>query len=272
MPASSDETGGAVPPCHCIECVPPARQSGDRQPGGSGDTLADLPAPYYSEGGITIYHGDCREILPLLQTGLIVTDPPYGVTDHGWDVVVPAAEWMNSGACIAFASEPYATELITSSPLRFRYDLVWVKNTASNHMNAARMPLRDHERVLVFGDPEYSPIMVPRSPGELSRLNTEQRRRYPMKFPGTVLDFAAVNNRDGGRTEHPSQKPVELMRWLVASYASTGLIDPFMGSGTTLRAAKDLGRRAIGIELEERYCEIAATRLGQEVLDFGEAA
>lgn len=226
--------------------------------------------PYYEDSHVRIYHGDCRDVLPLFvpETIAFVTDPPYGVTGHAWDVPVASHEWMHWGAgAVVTATEPYATELITRSPLAFRYDMVWIKNTASNALNAHAMPLRSHERVLVFGDLPYTPVKRPRSRDELSRLNRSQRDMYPCANPTTVLDFEAVNNRSGERTEHPSQKPVALFRWLIQSFATAMVVcDPFMGSGTTLRAALDLGHPAIGIEREERYCEIAAKRLAQGAL------
>lgn len=231
-----------------------------------------LPRPYYQDGSVTIYHGDCRDASWPVDA-LLVTDPPYGVTDHEWDVVVPAKDWMRCSAAVVFAAEPFATALIMAATLPLAYDLVWVKNTTSNQMNAARQPLRDHERVLLFGRPTYRPMKVVRTADEMARLNVEQREKYPEKFAGSVLRFDAVNNRHGDRTAHPSQKPVELMRWLIEAYSAPDdlIVDPFMGSGTTLRAAKDLGRRALGVEREERFCEIAVGRMGQDVL-FGAAA
>jgi site-specific DNA-methyltransferase (adenine-specific) len=222
--------------------------------------------PYYDHAGIRIYHGDCREVLPLVSANATVTDPPYGVTDHEWDVVVPASDWMTTDAVVATASEPYATELINQSPLGFRFDLVWVKNCVTNAMNIKTMPMRRHERVIVFGEYTWNPIRRQRSSEEMARLNTEQRSKYSLASPDSVLEFDAVNNRSGDRTEHPSQKPVSLFEYLIKSFTSGVILDPFMGSGTTLVAAKNLGRRAIGIEIEERYCEIAAKRLSQEVL------
>jgi len=222
--------------------------------------------PYYEHKGITIYHGDCRDILPGLPADVIVTDPPYGVTCHDWDRIVHASEWMVCPCAISTATEPYATELINSSPLPFKFDLVWIKTITSNAVNAKRMPMRRHERVLVFGKYEWNPAKRKRTPEEMSRLNKTQRKTMEFATPDSVLDFDSVNCRSGERTKHPSQKPVELMRWLISSLSFGLVLDPFMGSGTTLRAAKDLGRQAIGIEIEEKYCEIAAKRLSQEVL------
>ncbi len=231
--------------------------------------------PYYQDRAVTIYHGDARELVPKLldwATHTIVTDPPYGVTDHAWDEVVPSEDWMITKCAVVTATEPYATQLINTAPLRFAFDCVWVKNCVSNAMNAARMPMRRHERVLVFGDYDWNPQKRRRTSEEMARLNAEQRKLYEWLNPDTVLEYASVNCRSGDRTEHPSQKPVPLMEYLIKSFTSGAICDPFTGSGSTLLAAKNIGRESIGIEREERYCEIAAKRLAQEVFDFKESA
>lgn len=224
--------------------------------------------PYYEDGAVKIFHGDCREILPQLEpVDLVLTDPPYGITDHAWDKPIAPRLWMYSPT-VCFAAEPYATALITGSPLPFKYDLVWIKNTATNLENCRIRPARTHERILLFGHVSYAAQKTIRTDEEMKRLNAQQRTRMEWSNPGSVLEFDAVNNRSGERTAHPSQKPLALIMWLLRSYSLDGntILDPFMGSGTTLRAAKDLGRKAIGIEIEEKYCEIAARRMAQEVL------
>lgn len=224
--------------------------------------------PYYDHGGITLYHADCRDVLPTITVGVIITDAPYGVTDHEWDTPIEPNAWMRGPAVVTTATEPFATGLIVGSPLPFRFDLVWVKNCTSNHMNADRMPLRRHERVLVFGEPEWHPITRERSASELARLNKTQREKHRLAQPDSVLEFDSVNCRSGERTEHPSQKPVALMSWLIRSFSSGLVLDPFCGTGATLVAAKALGRQAIGIEKNERFAEITAKRLAQEVFSF----
>jgi DNA modification methylase len=220
-----------------------------------------LVKPYYQENGITIYHGDCREILPSIQADIVITDPPYGLTDYEWDLVVDPSEWMIAVGCVSFASEPFATSLINASPLKFKHDLVWVRNTASGHFNSWIRPRRQHERILVFGSVDYSPIKIKRTTLEMSRLNKSQRAMYPEKMPGTVLYFNGLNNRNSERV-HPSQKPVDLMDWLLRTYAPKGMVcDPFCGSGSTLVSASRIGNDAVGVEREERYCELAANRL-----------
>jgi site-specific DNA-methyltransferase (adenine-specific) len=225
--------------------------------------------PYYEEADITIYHGDCRELLPVIgQSDLTMTDPPYGVTDHAWDQVVEPRHWMTSKGCVCTASEPYATQLINAAPLEFLFDCVWIKNHASNALNSKRMPMRMHERILIFGVYSYFPQKRPRSCEELARLSHDRREQMRFANPGSVLEFPCVHNQSAERTEHPSQKPIDLFSYLIKTYSSGSICDPFMGSGSTLVAAKGLGRKAIGIEREERYCEIAANRLRQSVLNF----
>ena len=214
-------------------------------------------------GDCTLYLGDCLEILPTLgKVDAVVTDPPYGVTEHSWDVVVPASIWMVAPA-VCFAAEPYATKLIESASEAFKYDLVWAKNTATNLENCAIRPARSHERILIFGALPYHPQKRKRSAAELLRLNAAQRETMEWANPGSVLEFDAVNNRSGERTGHPSQKPVALLQWLVETYtdAEQIVLDPFAGSGTTGVSCAKSRRRFIGIERHEPYFDIACRRI-----------
>jgi DNA modification methylase len=213
--------------------------------------------------GVTLHMGDCREILPTLaRADAIVTDPPYGITDHEWDKVVPAQVWMRAPA-VCFSAEPYSTELINSAPIPFKYDLVWAKNTVTNLENSEIRPGRAHERILIFGSLPYTPQKRRRTREEMSRLNATQRSYMEWAHPGSVLVFDAINNRHSERTEHPSQKPEDLLRWLLETYTLPMqiVLDPFMGSGTTGVAAARLGRRFVGIESEPKYFDIAARRI-----------
>jgi DNA modification methylase len=213
--------------------------------------------------GVTLYCGDCREILPTIgHVDAVVTDPPYGMTNHSWDIVVPAQYWMVAPT-VCFSAEPYATALITTAPLPFKYDLVWAKNTATNLENCNIRPARAHERILIFGQPNYTPQKRRRSELEMRRLNVEQRKKYQFAHPGSVLNFDAINNRNSERTGHPSQKPTELLNWLLKSYSAPDeiILDPFMGSGTTGVAAVETGRQFIGIEKHEPYFDITIRRI-----------
>ena len=219
------------------------------------------PEPYYAEDGITIYCGDCREVLPGLSkdvADVIVTDPPYGMgfvagsnngnkdwtsrwTGHrieGDDSTAVRDEvlaWWGANPSLVFGTWK------TPAPPMVRETLAWDK-VVSTGMGALDIPWRPSwECVYVIG----SGFTGNRSHGVL---------RYS-------LPTLAPERRD-----HPTTKPVELMRDLIGKCPPGTVLDPFMGSGTTLRAAKDLGRKAIGIEIEERYCEIAVKRLAQGVL------
>jgi DNA modification methylase len=224
--------------------------------------------PYYQQGGITIYHGDCREILSEIDADVLVTDPPYG---------------MNLGKHSG-AHDKRSRELRRGSYESY-------EDTPENYKSiicpAISMSLSLCDRGAVFG---YAPsiwclpapdalggIYIPaangRSPWGFQNL-------APVLFYGVAPDLhlgaKQTTIRGNGRAPvelgHPCPKPIEWMLWLIGLVSRPGetVLDPFMGSGTTLRAAKDLGRRAIGIEIEERYCEIAARRLAQEVFDFEE--
>lgn len=194
--------------------------------------------PYYSEGGITIYHVDCREILPEVSAEAVVTDPPYGVGFAGWDGEVPLW-WLD----LARACSPMV--VFTTAPTTLwdypRPDWVLCSARPGSTSRSAFGGFNHWTPVLVYGKGAWSPD-----------IHTQ---------PDCVR---VVQNRG---LDHPCPKSLSLMTWLVRG--TTGrVVDPFLGSGTTLEAAKNLGREAIGIEIEERYCEIAAKRLAQGVL-FG---
>lgn len=205
--------------------------------------------PYYEHAGITIYHGDCREILPSLPVvAAVVTDPPYGINAarernsekwgwrdfavNGWDAERPSDEtlWM----CMA----------------KGRNQIIW----GANYFLSA-LPKLPRAKWLVWdkGQTDFSLADC-----ELAWCSWEGAIRRISYSRGAAL-------QDGKK--HPTQKPLTVMGWCLAQLPEQGtVLDPFAGSGTTLRAAKDRGLEAIGIEIEERYCEIAAKRLAQEVL------
>ena len=240
------------------------------------DKAMSLPVPYYEEPGIVIYHSDCRDILPHLpKVDLVLTDPPYGTTGLGWDRVVDLKQLWElirqccTGPCVMMGSQPFTTDLISSNRDEFRYCWVWNKKIHGNFLLAEHQPMKIHEDVVVFGKGAYNPQMK-KGPlritgGGYSKLwNMEMTKRLNDEYyPQSIIEFSNYE-----RGEHPTEKPCELFKYLAATYSDPNdtILDPFMGSGTTLRAAKDLGRKAIGIEIEEKYCEIAVRRLQQEVL------
>lgn len=201
--------------------------------------------PYYEHAGITIYHGDCREILPSIKADVVVTDPPYGLGDR-WT----GGSWFTRGV--------YAQD-------KCEWD------AEAPHATVEALIMRGVPTVLWGGN--Y--FAVPPSRCWLAWLKTnapETMADFELAWTNLDRPSASYSAACGVRVrQHPTEKPLDVMRWCLGFVADGLILDPFMGSGTTLRAAKDLGRRAIGIEIDERYCEIAARRLAQEVLPFGEA-
>jgi DNA modification methylase len=188
--------------------------------------------PYYERDGITIYHGDCRDILPTLPpVDLVLTDPPYGVGIADWDRFIRPRSWMKLLPDCPALIFPSIGRMYEYPPPR--WVLSWTRDNSTQRNGTG-------------GFNHWEPILM---------------------YGGGKFDkdsFRALDN--GGHDYHPSVKPLPLIRWLIRQADAQTVLDPFMGSGTTLRAAKDLGRRAIGIEIEEKYCEIAVKRLAQEVL------
>ena len=206
-----------------------------------------MAEPYYDEDGITIYHGDCREVLPKLQTaGLVLTDPPYGIGEHGGKARTRgdsrpnhvAGNWDNERPCRG------TLDLVRT---RGAVQMIFGGNYFADMLPPSRCWL--YWRKLMGGD---------FADGELIWTSLD----------AVVREFTKPNK--GGKNQHPTQKPLSVMQWCINQSKTDGtVLDPFMGSGTTLVAAKNLGRTAIGIEIEERYCEIAAKRLSQGVLPLG---
>ncbi len=198
-----------------------------------------LPKPYYDHAGITIYHGDCLEIMPYLEKiDLVLTDPPYGVNfrNEEWDSDIPEIAFQLPSMFVICI-------IITAPTTQWSYpepDLVlcWTRSGSTSRTKKGTF---NH----------WTPILV-----------------YGTKGPNPDLFQLPGCGYPGRNIGHPSPKPLRLMRWLALSVPKGLILDPFMGSGTTLVAAKELGRRAIGIEIEEKYCEIAAERLAQEVFEF----
>ncbi len=214
--------------------------------------------PYYQDSAATIYHGDCREILPMLpMVDLVLTDPPYELTakgggigsrreylskieghlDAGFDVKMLAQfpNWM------CFCGKKQLKELLGATGDRVWALVTWNKPNptplcSGNYLPDTEYIVHAYQSGRLFGD-------------------YRDKSRY------------IVHPVEKNEFDHPTVKPLSVMMKLVKLGTRSGemILDPFMGSGTTLRAAKDLGRKAIGIELEERYCEIAAKRMSQEV-------
>ena len=221
-----------------------------------------LPKPYYQDSACTIYHGDCREILPLLpKVDLVLTDPPYGEVTHKG-----ARTGTEKKVLVDFDS--FTTEkLLELTALFVDASRRWVFMTCewrhAAKMEEAGLPLI---RLGVWIKPNGAPQFTGDRPGTGWEAIAILHREGKKKWNGGGHHATWIHNIEQG--EHPTTKPLGLVKTWVQQFSNEGetILDPFMGSGTTLRAAKDLGRKAIGIELEEKYCEIAVKRLRQEVL------
>ena len=218
-----------------------------------------MTQPYYQDESVTIYNADCREVLPTLDTvDLVLTDPPYDTQTHNGallenridfspignvEEIVQAFLLICNKWCVVFCSLELLGQYRQASAENWVRSGVWDRVANMPQMSGDR-PAQGAEGIAIFHPPG----------------------KKQWNGGGSAAIYRYLVER--GHKQHPTQKPVMLFRKLVSlfSNAEDAILDPFMGSGTTLRAAKDLNRKAIGIEIEERYCEIAAQRMSQLVM------
>jgi site-specific DNA-methyltransferase (adenine-specific) len=218
----------------------------------------------------------------------IICDLPYGTTACSWDTIIPFEPlWENykrlvkaNGAVVLFGSQPFTSKLVMSNLEWFKYEWVWEKNISRGYNGVSIRPLTLHENILVFsrgnispgnkGNIRYNPQGLKeynkknsrskrgQTTGERLNLTNSYLQRYT-NYPKSILKF------DVAVGLHPTQKPVALLAYLIRTYTNPGeiILDNTMGSGTTLLAAQNEGRQAIGIEISEEYCKIAVDRLRQ---------
>lgn len=212
--------------------------------------------PYYQDDSVTIYHGDCREI-ELSFSAAVVSDPPYGM---GW----------NTDSSRFSGGEP------SSRARRGRGRTDW-GDVANDDEPFDPTPWLSFDEVILWGANHYASrlpvgttlVWIKRFDGGFGTFLSDAEVAWSKGGHGVYCRRDTSLMSHTGHRWHPTEKPLGLMRWCIDRTKSPLIIDPFMGSGTTLRAAKDAGRKAIGVELDESYCEIAAKRLAQEVLDLG---
>lgn len=230
-----------------------------------------------------LLQGDCLELLPTLpdsSVDLLLVDLPYGTTACKWDEIIPLDllwEQYNrickkSAAMIFTAVQPFTTTLASSNIRNFKYEWIWEKPQGTNPMNAKHMPLKSHENVLIFyrKKPTYNPQMWKSTPysgfqsdtskiGEVYGNAKSKHRDNPegTRYPKTILRFKQEKGF------HPTQKPVDLMEYLIKTYSNENetVLDNTMGSGTTGVACVNTNRKFIGIELEEKYFDVAKERI-----------
>ena len=227
-----------------------------------------MTAPYYQDDQVTLYHGDCREITEWLTADVLVTDPPYGVrwtgiaTSYRRGVAIPQRQPDIAGDSSVESRDTILTmwgprpaicfgSWKAPRPAGVRHRLIWDKQgMAPGPVRGAFMTM--DEEIYVLGDGFKAT-----APPQRSVITTRECRSLEVQRAG-----------------HPTPKPIGLMERLIERCPAGVVADPFAGSGATLLAARNLGRRSIGVELEERYCETIATRLSEPVLDLwgGEVA
>ena len=228
---------------------------------------------------IKLIRGDCLERMKEIPDGsvdMVLCDLPYGTTQNKWDSIIPLSElWeqyeriiKDNGAIALTAQTPFDKVLGVSNLRLLRYEWIWRKPSGTGHLNAKKMPMKNHENVLVFYKklPTYNPQMTVGKPytqksgrassnynPQSSVVTVNTGNRYPL----SVLDFAT------DKSLHPTQKPIALMEYLIRTYTNEGdvVLDNCMGSGTTGVACVNTNRNFIGIELDEGYFKIAQDRI-----------
>lgn len=249
----------------------------------------------FEKSDYELWKGDCLELIkniPDKSVDMILCDLPYGTTKCKWDTVIPfELLWgqynriIKDNGCIAlFADGMFMSELMQSNKKMWRYNLVWDKELVSGFLNANRMPLRSHEEICIFYKklPTYNPQFTTGKPlhGMGTKFSTQKsknnnygdfnscsnpsakRKGDTKKYPKSILKFPRPASCI---MVHPTQKPVELMEWLIKTYTNENdiVLDNCMGSGTTGVACMNTNRKFIGIELDNDYFNVAKERIEQ---------
>jgi DNA modification methylase len=246
--------------------------------------------------------GDCLEIMkeiPSKSIDAIICDLPYGVTQNKWDNLIDLdLLWEQykrirkiNAPIILFAQTPFDKVLGVSNINELKYEWIWNKVSTSGHLNAKKMPLKAHENILVFykKPPVYNPQKTQRTEKEIRRgwknktynflgnknnntgnygdfvNNVSEDYEYDKKHPNTIITFSNGNGWSKKKALHPTQKPLELLEYLVKTYSNENdtILDNTMGSGTTGVACKNLNRKFIGIEMDDNYFKIAEKRINK---------
>lgn len=233
---------------------------------------------------VNLMQGDCLELLKTIPDGsvdMVLVDLPYGTTRNRWDSVIPFdSMWeqinrvcKSNAAKLFFAQTPFDKLLGASNLQQLKYEWIWEKEAGTGFLNSKKMPLKNHENVLVFYKdlPKYNPQMRQGKPYTAKKghhgtnygqdkgaITVSTGERYPL----SVLRF----NRDKNKF-HPTQKPVELLEYLIKTYTQENetVLDFTMGSGSTGVACVNTGRKFIGIELDDKYFNIAQQRINAAI-------
>ena len=238
---------------------------------------------------IELCNGDCLELLkniPSKTVDMILCDLPYQRTQNQWDIMIPIKElWeeykrviKENGVISLFADGMFMAELMISNKKMWKYNLVWDKVLPSGFLNANRQPLRSHEEICIFYNkqPTYNPQKVKGNPNHSKgKPKVNENNNYghfefvdnreelgDMKHPKSILTFQKTHP---SISVHPTQKPIELLEWLIKTYTNEcdTVLDNCMGSGSTGVACVNTNRNFIGIELDKGYFEIAERRISE---------
>jgi DNA modification methylase len=243
------------------------------------------------EKPFNLFNGDCLHILetiPDFSIDLVIADLPYGVTACKWDTIIPFAPLWKSyrrivkpgGSIVFTAIQPFTSAIVMSNPEWFRHHWIYEKAKATNFVKARRMPMRYHEDVLIFCDrqPKYKPQMIAGKPYKKVQRNMRNgtleytrpvgtvSENSGTRFPSSIIRF--VNPSNAGQL-HATQKPVELIEYLINTYSDQGdvVLDNVMGSGTTGIACINTGRQFIGIEKDPEIFVTARGRISSAILE-----
>ena len=231
---------------------------------------------------LNLLNGDCLELMktiPDKSIDMVLTDPPYGTTRNKWDSVIEMNDmWSeltrivkDNAAIVLFSQQPFASVLVSTNLKMFRHEWIWEKSRATGHLNSKRCPMKSHENIMVFSkkSPSYFPQMAEGRPyvcrsgapgSNYGKANRVLTVNDGVRYPRTNIKF---KNSPTNKQLHPTQKPVDLLEYLINTYSTEGetVLDFTMGSGSTGVACKNLNRKFIGIEKDEAYFNIAKDRI-----------
>jgi len=258
------------------------------------DRITEQPFRQTSVSGSTFVNADCFDVFPFIEDksiDAIIADLPYGTTACKWDSILPLDKlWeqykrilKDDGCVILTASQPFTSVLTCSNLKWFKYEWIWKKTRYSGNLNATRMPLKAHESVLIFakGKTKYYPLKTEAPEHLIDKRKTInpsivkdggayngskgfvniRKKDDGTRYPISVQEFKNPNNN----SLHPTQKPVELMEYLIKTYTNEKeiVLDNTMGSGTTGLACLKTNRQFIGIEKEKQYYDVAVRRASE---------
>ena len=231
---------------------------------------------------IDLIKGECLEVMKSIPDGsidAIITDPPYGTTACKWDSVIDFDlmwEQLNrvikpNGAIVLFGSEPFSSALRMSNIKNYKYDWKWNKKAGGNPLNAKRQPLKIYEDIIVFNKHNYYPIKeirgkarkkggLNKQPELTGKVDLNYFTVNNEYYPTSIIEISNASRKD---KQHPTQKPIDLMEYLIKTYTNKNetVLDFTMGSGSTGVACVNTNRNFIGIEMDNKYFDISKQRI-----------